>query len=221
MRKEFKLENWNDKNTPLKVAFSEKEHAKSLGAKWDMKNKVWFVEKSNPNHQMLQSQYPLFTRADINLIPETCWYSNLRSILPKSKWDIVRKKTYSDNSLTCEFCRGQFSAIEPTKQHPVEAHELWQFDDFSHTQTLTKVLCLCPDCHLTQHLGFANTQGLQVQVMSHYQKIAKISEEEAEQVAVAAFKKWKERSQHEWELNLTWLYENFPEISEQDITLDR
>ena len=34
--------------TDLKVPFAEKEEAKNLGAKWDPKNKTWYVENCSP-----------------------------------------------------------------------------------------------------------------------------------------------------------------------------
>ena len=220
-RKEFHLIDWNDNHTPLRVSYSDKDTAKGLGARWNNQNKLWYVENDNLNQPILAGRYPLFTKAEINLIPETCWYSNLRSMLPKAKWDLVRKKTYADQQMTCEFCRGQFAAIELQKKHPVEAHELWEFDDASHTQILKKVLCLCPDCHLTQHLGCANKMGLLTKVVKHYANVSGITIEQAENIKYDAFQKWKVRSQYEWSLNLDWLYETYPEITEQDVKLER
>ncbi len=34
--------------TDLKVPFSEKDEAKHLGARWDPKNKTWYIENQQP-----------------------------------------------------------------------------------------------------------------------------------------------------------------------------
>ena len=34
-------------------------------------------------------------KLDFELVPDGCWYSNLRSILKPAQWDIVRKEAYA------------------------------------------------------------------------------------------------------------------------------
>jgi len=50
----------------------------------------------------------------IELVPKTCWYTNLRSELPKSKWDKLRKKSYQEADYKCQICGGKGN------RHPVE-----------------------------------------------------------------------------------------------------
>ena len=34
-------------------------------------------------------------KLNFELVPDSCWYSNLRSQLPKEVWDRIRKKAYA------------------------------------------------------------------------------------------------------------------------------
>lgn len=41
----------------------------------------------------------------IELVPTTCWYSNVRSNVSKAEWDIIRKESYSNANNCCEICK--------------------------------------------------------------------------------------------------------------------
>lgn len=34
-------------------------------------------------------------KLDFEMVPEECWYANLRSVLSKQQWDAVRKDAYA------------------------------------------------------------------------------------------------------------------------------
>lgn len=78
-------------------------------------------------------------------LPASTHGDNLRKILPKSKWDKLRKATYERAENKCELCGGTGN------RHPVEAHELWYFDFKTKTQYLERLVALCPHCHRIQH----------------------------------------------------------------------
>ena len=64
----------------------------------------------------------------IELVPKTAWFSNLRSILARAAWDKLRKESYKNAAHKCEICGGY------GKKHPVECHEIWEYDDKNHIQ---------------------------------------------------------------------------------------
>jgi len=78
----------------------------------------------------------------IELVPSTAWYSNVRSNVSKEVWDIIRKKSYAKANYKCEVC-GDVGTNQGVG-HKVECHEIWHYDDDSHTQTLTGLISLCP-----------------------------------------------------------------------------
>lgn len=73
--------------TYLSVPFSEKEEAKSLGAKWDPEKKQWYAPYGEEN---LVSRWSKITMMGenrefggnlffVDLIPSSCWFKNVRS----------------------------------------------------------------------------------------------------------------------------------------------
>ena len=83
-----------------------------------------------------------------NLIPKTTWENNLRKILLREDWDILRRKVYERAGHQCHICNATGVRLE--------AHEEWTFDYENAHQYLMNVIALCKWCHHCQHLGFAN-----------------------------------------------------------------
>ena len=67
-------------------------------------------------------------KLDFELVPDSCWYSNLRSILSKKQWDVVRREAYARANGRCMICGRKATRLE--------AHERWRYD----TDTCTQVL---------------------------------------------------------------------------------
>ena len=132
----------------------------------------------------------------IELVPRTCWYSNLRSELSKKDWDIIRRNCYKKADYKCEICGGQ------GPNHPVECHEIWEFDDEARLQTLKGVIALCPACHQVKHFGYAQVKGKGEQAKKHLCKINGWSSLDADLYIEGAFEQWARRSNHEWRLNI-------------------
>lgn len=140
-------------------------------------------------------------RLTIELVPETCWYSNVRSNVSKEDWDIIRKKTYTQAGYLCEICGGKGN------KWPVECHEVWHYDDERHIQILERMIAVCPSCHEVKHIGFASVRGRFSRAISHLAYINGWTIEQAEEYVGAQFILWKERSKHQWKLNIECLKE--------------
>jgi len=136
---------------------------------------------------------------EIELIPEKCWFSNVRSAVSPKEWDKIRKQVYTDAYYVCQIC----GDIGP--KHPVEAHEIWSFDDKKLTQTLTGMIALCPKCHLVKHMGFANVSGKRAVATNHFINVNKLKRTEAQSLIDAAFELWKKRSQFNYKLDISYL----------------
>jgi len=85
-------------------------------------------------------------KLEIELVPATTWYTNLRKVLPPDEWDKVRRKAYADHGYRCGICGAQGR---------LSCHEMWKYDDEKHTQTLTGFIALCDMCHHVKHIGLA------------------------------------------------------------------
>ena len=135
-------------------------------------------------------------RLTVELVPATAWYTNVRSNVSKEEWDRLRKIAYAEARYICEICSGQGS------KWPVECHELWEYDDESYTQTLLRLIALCPKCHEVKHIGRASTQGNFPRVLQHLAEINEWTLEEAEEYVAIQFMIWRERSKYEWKLDI-------------------
>jgi hypothetical protein len=142
----------------------------------------------------------------VELVPKTCWFSNLRSHLSREDWNIVRRATYRKANYICEVCSGRGS------EHPVECHEIWRYDDDTYMQTLVGLIALCPACHQVKHIGLAHLQGKREEALLHLCKVNSWSKLEAEIHIMDAFDQWAMRSMSDWVLDINWLSVNYPTV---------
>jgi 5-methylcytosine-specific restriction endonuclease McrA len=138
-------------------------------------------------------------RLTIELVPSTAWYSNVRSNVTQQEWDVLRKECYKKAGYKCEICGG----VGP--KHPVECHEIWNYNDEDCTQTLDGLIALCPSCHEVKHIGLAQINGKFNEAVEHLSKVNGISVDDAKLYIEACFEIWSQRSQKEWKLDITIL----------------
>jgi len=135
----------------------------------------------------------------IELVPKTCWYTNVRSEVTRSVWDKIRKKSYAAADHKCEVCEDV--GTDQGYRHKLECHEIWDYNDVNKTQTLAGFISLCPRCHKCKHPGLAQIKGEMDIVISQLMKVNEMSEKEAVVYVEEQFDVWQERSQHQWALN--------------------
>lgn len=199
--------------TWLSVPFSKKDAVKKNGgAIFDFENKVWYVKDYN----VAKFEDFLPRKISFDLVPATCWHSNLRSVLKKEEWDRLKKFVYKDCSYRCDICFGKFGKIQD-KKHSVEAHELWSYDDVNKIQKLDRIMCLCPDCHLSHHIGFANTINKKRECYAHIKSVYSLNDYELRETVSKAFKTFEDRSNYDWIADISWL-ENISEELNIDIS---
>ncbi len=138
---------------------------------------------------------------EIELVPSTSWYNNVRAVVTKSQWDKIKSAVSSKAYALCEICGGT------GPKHPVECHEVWLYDDKNHIQTLDRMIALCPDCHQVKHFGLAEVMGKRDKALKHFMKINKISKIEAEKHIESSFKLWADRSKESWLTDISNLKE--------------
>ena len=141
----------------------------------------------------------------IELVPQTSWYSNVRSEVSKIEWDIIRRKCYKNANNKCEVCNGV------GKRHPVECHEIWEYDENKREQKLVGFIALCPDCHMVKHIGLAQIQGNFDKALKHLMLVNKMTKDEAKDYVIKANIVWNKRSNYKWDLNIKFL-EKFKSI---------
>lgn len=142
-------------------------------------------------------------KLEIELVPSSAWYSNLRSILEPADWDIVRKLVYKKANYCCEICGGK------GEKHPVEAHEVWGYqcvpveDGAPHYfQVLEYVQALCPICHEAKHIGLAQIRGFGDRAKQTLMRVNYWGAEQTEIYVRNMFLQWSERSRNQWTINI-------------------
>lgn len=135
----------------------------------------------------------------IELVPKSSWYTNVRSEVSQKEWDLIRKSVYKRAGYRCEVCGGRGT------DHPVECHEVWEYDDDNHVQTLQKMVALCPSCHEVKHIGRASLNGNRLRAAEHLAEVNGWTLPKAKIYIQKSFEKWRERSQHEWTVDTSIL----------------
>lgn len=133
---------------------------------------------------------------NVELVPRTCFYTNVRSNVTKGEWDVLRRAAYKRAGYTCKGCN---------VNGRLEAHEIFSYNDANKLQKLEDIIALCHLCHMAHHLGFAKIKGEITAVREHLRTINGWSQKEMETYENHVFSVWRERSEHDWRLDLSWL----------------
>lgn len=141
----------------------------------------------------------------IELVPKTSWYSNVRSNVTKSEWDVIRNKSYEHANHVCEIC-GDVGTNQGVN-HKVECHEIWDYNDETNEQTLEGLISLCPYCHKTKHVGLAQINGELDIVIKQLMKVNSMSYDDAIKYIRESFNIWSKRNTFDWKLNIDYLDE--------------
>ncbi len=133
----------------------------------------------------------------IELVPKSCWYSNVRSQVSRAEWDAIRHEVYQEANYECEVCGENNAAMH--------AHEVWEYDDLTHTQRLKDLVCLCPDCHQVKHIGLASIQGKMEEAKEHLATVNGWNMKQATEYLASVHLEWQRRSAQNWLIDLSLL----------------
>jgi hypothetical protein len=140
-------------------------------------------------------------RLEIEAIPESCFFSNLRKLLPRKRWDEIRVEAYVEHLDKCAIC-----GIIPDKGK-LHAHEWWLFQDDTWVQELGKVVALCNLCHMAKHpiKAFMLIDEGRMdygEYVGHYCEVNDCYESDFIEDLKVALGVFAERSKHEWILKI-------------------
>lgn len=144
-------------------------------------------------------------KLEIDLVPKTCWYSNLRKELPKDKWDLIRKAVYKRAKNQCQVCGAENVRLE--------AHEIWEYENGK--QILSGFVCLCKMCHSVKHWGFSQILASKGKISmkaleKHFMAVNNCDENTMKKHINDSFNEWFKRSKKEWIFDAS----KFPKIDE-------
>ncbi len=120
-------------------------------------------------------------------IPVTSAGKSLSRLLPKHRWDKIRKRVYAEHDHRCAVCgvnpRDAPARVYPThapvladpaliekygkprgdalnrrpRKVRLECHEVFEYEDEAHVQRLSSLAALCTRCHQVKHWNWAMT----------------------------------------------------------------
>lgn len=198
----------------LDVPYPEKDEAKAAGARWDPAARRWYAPR--PGMAALErwaaaAEVPQLLPGEdrslgaglfVDLVPQTCWFTNVRSCVAVKDWERLRRMVVGRADDRCEACgRG----ADRQQQRWLEVHERWSYDDARRIQRLGRLICLCTDCHTVTHFGLAQLKGLEQRALHHLTTVTGLTAPQARAHVAEAFQLWRQRSQVTWTLDLSIL----------------
>lgn len=92
----------------------------------------------------------------------------LVKLYQKKDWDSLRNKCYEKANYRCEICG--------FKTDGLDAHEEWEFNIQSRTQTLKNIIALCSACHGVKHFRNSTRIDYGENAKRHFLKVNNCSE---------------------------------------------
>jgi hypothetical protein len=148
----------------------------------------------------------------VELVPRSCFFSNLRSNLSKRDWEKLRQLTIDNAHRKCEICSSDGNGSS------LECHEIWHYDDDNNVQKLSGLVALCKACHRSKHMALARHKGWDGIAEDHLMRINGWERKTLNLYLEEAFRIFELRSEKNWTLDITWL-ESFDVVIPD--TLDR
>ncbi|MFE2559044.1 DUF5710 domain-containing protein [Streptomyces sp. NPDC059352] len=195
----------------LDVPYAEKDEAKRGGARWDPGARRWYAPRAGMaklTRWTADADVPdLLPGEDrglgdglfVDLVPRTCWFTNVRSCVAQADWERLRRMITRRAGRRCEACG---AGEDRAAGRWLEAHERWTFDEAARIQTLKRLICLCTDCHEVTHFGLAQVRGVEDRAFAHLTKVTGLSAAAAREHVRSALAVWEHRSRYDWELDL-------------------
>lgn len=151
--------------------------------------------KSKPKTKQRPEPKPL--KLTVDLVPQTQWYKNLRKQVPRSVWDILRKKLYAQSGYKCQICGAGGE---------LHCHEVWEYDDECLVQRLTGFQGVCSSCHHVIHYGMSLVLAVQgrldiEEVIRHFMEVNGVPREAFEEHLSEARRIWRLRCQFAWDID--------------------
>lgn len=137
-------------------------------------------------------------KLNFELVPDGCWYSNLRSVLKPSGWDRVRRIAYARANGKCMICGRSVGRLE--------AHERWAYDEKTCTQILTDIIAVCRQCHAVIHIGRTQLMGGEKEAADWFMKVNDCSYADYRAALGRANEEHIRRNRvSEWKLDISFL----------------
>lgn len=139
------------------------------------------------------------------LVPEPLWQLSAYSMLPRSRWQAIRRAVIEEFGSRCAACG---EVIE----RGATCHELWGYDEQDGVARRGLAL-ICRPCNGVHHFGQAGAAGWGDAVLDQLAKVNAVEPAEARAILRAATDTWRRRSRRGWTITVDrTLLERFPDL---------
>jgi len=133
---------------------------------------------------------------NFEMIPKTAWYDNVRSRVSHVEWEYIRANVMKGR---CQYCG---------RRDGLFCHEVWEYNNY--TQKLVGFETVCFLCNCVHHIGLAEILAQRGELdwnelVRHYCVVNNCTRRDFQEDREEAVRVWLERSQHDWELDLSYL----------------
>lgn len=147
-------------------------------------------------------------KLEIELVPTTSHFNNLRSEVTATAWKKLRTKYLTPLNNCCEICGGS------SPKRGLDLHEVWSYtivdsdnnqDGLAERrgiQKLERLEGLCMYCHEVKHYYLSHLRGFGDRARSRLQKINGLTDKELYEYELLVHKDFVERSSVEWKIDL-------------------
>ena len=104
----------------------------------------------------------------IELLPKGAWGNDFSRTLSKKDWNILRNACYEKANHKCVICGFETDDLD--------AHEVWDFDIETKTQSLKDIIAICSRCHGVKHIRNSQRLGFGENAKKHFMKVNNCSE---------------------------------------------
>jgi len=139
-------------------------------------------------------------KLNIELVPSSSWYNNLRNVLRPAGWEKIRVQVLARANGKCEICG--------SRSKKLECHEKWEYNDETKVQSLSDIHALCYRCHRIKHFGLSLIQSskgiVNINTLEdHFMRVNECSYAEFEEHVSESFRIYGERSREEWQIDIS------------------
>jgi hypothetical protein len=149
----------------------------------------------------LELLHALNPKLSVELVPKTCWYSNVRTNTTRAEWEKCKKYAKTKSNSKCEICGSVGS------RWAVECHEIWHYDDATGVQKLLDLIALCPRCHEVKHYGYAELNNAGERAFLHLTEVNGWTPAVTALYLTLVNLQWEKRSTRPWVLDISVLAE--------------
>jgi len=142
---------------------------------------------------------------EIELVPQSSHYNNLRKMLTATQWKKLRSKIIPPLENKCVICKGS------SRGRSLDLHEVWEYDRSTGVQKLVRLEGLCASCHECKHFYFTKMRGNEKRARERLQRLNHLSDIQMHEYELKVHREYLLNSSINWTLDVS-LIDNIEDL---------